>query len=346
LGPFDARPAEAGIAQPSGERCLAAAEYREGSIVETQRMGASGEVTIREVALRDGLQSEKMFVPTDQKRSLIRSLSQAGVEFMETTSFVSPKAIPQLRDAAELMAQVERGQMKHEVMVPNEKGARAALEAGADRLIVFVSASEAHNQANVRRSVAASLADLDAIFSLAREKDVPVAGAIAVAFGCPFQGRVPRTDVLEIARHFADLGADRISLADTTGLANPGQISDYVSFFTGQLPDTAFCLHLHNNRGVAMANLYAGYLAGITLFDTSLGGIGGCPNVPQAAGNLATEDVVFMFEEMGVATGLDLCRLIDAAKELEKMLDHPLPGQVMKSGPSGWHTTGAACGAA
>lgn len=289
-------------------------------------------ITIREVALRDGLQSEKVFVPTEKKLELIRALAAAGVKYLETSSFVSPAAIPQLRDAAELMAKVKRGQLTHEVMVPNLEGARRAIDARADRLIVFISASEAHNRANVRRSIRESLADLDAIFALANDHRVPVAGAIAVSFGCPFQGPVPREDVLHIAKHFVERGADRITLADTAGLANPAQVADLVAFFKDRMPEIPFCLHLHNNRGVAMANLYAGYLAGIDIFDTSLGGIGGCPNVPQAAGNLATEDVVFMFEAMGVRTGLDLPLLIKAAHLLEEILEHPLPGQVMKSG--------------
>ena len=292
----------------------------------------SVKVHIREVALRDGLQSETQWVPTETKLELIDRLARAGVQYLETTSFVSPKAIPQLRDASELLARAERGQLRHEVLVPNLKGAQLALEAGADRLIVFMSASEAHNQANVRRSREASLADLEAVVSLARSRGAAVAGVIAVAFGCPYQGAVPGQDVLQIAGRFADQGADRISLADTTGLANPVQISDMAAVFQKQLPGLELCLHLHNNRGTAMANCYAGYLAGIRMFDASLGGIGGCPNVPRAAGNLATEDVVFFFEAMGVATGLDLPGLIRAAHRLETILGHPLPGQVMKSG--------------
>jgi len=297
-------------------------------------------VIIREVALRDGLQSEAAFVPTERKLALVRALAEAGVKHLETTSFVSPRAIPQLRDAAELMARVERGRVAHEIMVPNLKGAQQAINARADRLIVFISASEAHNRANVRRGIRESIDDLEAIFALASDHRVPVAGAIAVAFGCPFQGSVPRTDLLAIARHFTGHGADRITLADTSGLANPAQISDTVAFIRDRLPEVTVCLHLHNNRGIAMANLYEGYLAGIDMFDTSLGGIGGCPNVPRAAGNLATEDVVFMFEAMGVETGLDLPGLINAAHMLEEILQHPLPGQVMKSGLS---DSGPAC---
>lgn len=290
-------------------------------------------VTIREVALRDGLQSEEAFVPTEEKRTLVDALHHAGVKLIETTSFVSPKAVPQLSDAADLMARVKREGLCHEVMVPNVKGASRAIEAGANRLIVFLSATDAHNRANLGCSVQASLSGLADIFQLAGAEKIPAAGVIAVAFGCPFQGVVPKKDVLEIARRFISLGADRLSLADTTGMANPAQIRHTVAFFREKLPDIPLCLHLHNNRGIAMANLYAGYLAGVTLFDTSLGGIGGCPNVPQAAGNLATEDVVFMFREMGVQTGIHLPALIRAARSLEKILGRPLPGQVMKSGP-------------
>lgn len=309
-------------------------------------MVAARKVTIREVALRDGLQSENEFVPTEKKIVVIDALEQAGVEYIETTSFVSPRAIPQLKDAADLMARVKRGRLKHEVMVPNLTGARRAIEAAADRLAVFVSASEAHNQANVNRRIGESLSDLDDIFRMAQNKKVPVAGIIAVAFGCPYQGKVPETEVLNIAKHFVDRGADRISLADTTGMANPAQVSNMVSCFKNQLPGISLCLHLHNNRGVAMANLYAGYLSGVSMFDTSLGGIGGCPNVPQAAGNLATEDVVFMFEEMGVDTGMDLPKLIKAARLLETILQHPLPGQVMKSGPADPQLAHELCGIA
>ncbi|MFP3980869.1 MAG: hydroxymethylglutaryl-CoA lyase [Desulfobacterales bacterium] len=290
-------------------------------------------VEIREVALRDGLQSEPGFVETGEKLELIRALAAAGVRYLETTSFVSARAVPQLRDAADVMARAGRAGLWHEVMVPNLKGARAAMEAGADRIIVFVSASEAHNRENVGRSISESIADLDAIFSAATDHGIPVAAAIATAFGCPYQGRVPVSDVLCLAREFVRRGADRITLADTTGMANPKQVTETIAFFRQHLPETALCLHLHNNRGIAMANLYAGYLAGITMFDTSLGGIGGCPNVPQAAGNLATEDTVFMFEAMGVDTGIHLPALIEAARLLEKILARPLAGQVMKSGP-------------
>ena len=296
-------------------------------------MKATPDIIIREVALRDGLQSEKRFVTTDKKLELIEALSQAGVTYLETTSFVSPGAIPQLRDAADLMGKAKRKDLFHEVMIPNARGAQAALGSGVDRLIMFVSASDTHNRANVGRGIDESLAAMPAIRELADEYEVPIAGAVATAFGCPFTGTVPIDMVLSITRQLIKNGADRITLADTTGMANPLQIKEISAIFKETFPDVTLCLHLHNNRGIAMANLYAGYLAGITMFDTALGGIGGCPNVPQAAGNVATEDVVFMFESMGVDTGIDLPALIDAACKLEKILGHMLPGQVMKSGP-------------
>lgn len=292
------------------------------------------DVIIREVALRDGLQSEPGFVATSDKLRLIHALAAAGVVLLETTSFVSPRAIPQLRDARELMDRVPRGWLCHEIMVPNLRGAREAADAGADRLIVFVSASETHNRKNVGCSIEQSMADLGAISGLAAAGNMAVAAAIATAFGCPYEGQVDRSAVLAIARRFVQAGADRITLADTTGMANPKQITQTVAFFKDHLPHTQICLHLHNNRGIAAANLYAGYLAGVRMFDTSLGGIGGCPNVPRAAGNLATEDVANMFEALGVRTGMDIDELIRAAGLLESILGRTLPGQVMKSGAS------------
>jgi hydroxymethylglutaryl-CoA lyase len=286
-------------------------------------MTAQG-VFIREVALRDGLQSEDVFVPTKEKLELVRALRTAGIKYLETTSFVSPRAVPQLEDAAELMAGVPRKDLIHEVMVPNLKGAQAALNAGADRLVVFVSASESHNRANVGQSIERSMAELESVVQLAQERGVPTAAAIAVSFGCPYEGRVPFAKVLEISGALVQAGVDRVSLADTAGMAEPVSISEKCAAVSEHLPETGICLHLHNNRGVAMANLYAGYLAGVRMFDTSLGGIGGCPNIPRAAGNLATEDVAYLFEAMGVATGLDHARLLTASSVLERLLAHPL----------------------
>ncbi len=290
-------------------------------------------IHIREVAPRDGFQSWPNFIPTDKKLEIIRLLLEAGITEMETTAFVSPNAIPQLRDAADLMGLVPKDGCIHSPLVPNLKGAELALDSGADKLVVVISATDAHNLANVHRTVKESLEDLQSIFRLAKERGKPVIGAIAVAFGCPYQGDVPEDSVYRLAEAYINGGASCVILADTTGMATPTRILQLLGEFKNRFPQTPYSLHLHNNRGVAMANLYAALGVGADMFDTALGGIGGCPNVPVAAGNLPTEDVVFMLEDMGYDTGLDLIKLIGAARDLEEILGQTLPGQVMKSGP-------------
>jgi len=306
-------------------------------------MSTQKPIRIREVAPRDGFQSWPEFVPTDRKLEVIRMLIDAGVQEMETTSFVNPKAIPQMKDAADVLAAVPRTGCIHSPLVPNLKGATLALDSGADQLVVVISVSDAHNVANVRRTVKESLSDLKAIFELARQRGKPVTGAMAVAFGCPYQGDVPEDDVYRLAEAYISGGAASVILADTTGMATPRRMVRLVKGFAQRFPRTPYSLHLHNNRGTAMANLYAALEAGADTFDAALGGIGGCPNVPQAAGNLATEDVVFMLEDMGFDTGIDLMKIIAAALRLESILGRILPGQVMKSGPRDPKLAAAVC---
>ena len=301
-------------------------------------------INIREVAPRDGFQSWPEFVPTEKKIAVIRLLIEAGIREMETTSFVSPKAIPQMRDAAEVMAEAPQKTCIHSPLVPNLKGAQMALDNGADKLVVVISATDAHNLANVRRTVEESLTDLQGIFALARERNKPVMGALAVAFGCPYQGDVSDDEVYRLADAYINGGAASVILADTTGMATPTRIVKMINGFTSRFPQIPDSLHLHNNRGTAMANLYAALEAGADTFDTALGGIGGCPNVPLAAGNLPTEDVVFMLEDMGYDTGIDLMKIIAAARRLESILGGTLPGQVMKSGPRDPRLAAAICG--
>lgn len=307
-------------------------------------MDLPGKVTLREVGPRDGFQSLKTFIPTEKKIQIIEAVVRAGAKNVEATSFVSPKAIPQLRDAPEVMKRVPRPGCTYSALVPNLKGAQLAIQAGADNLVVVISASEAHNKANVRRSIAESIADLGAIFNLAGEKRLPVTGAIAVAFGCPYQGDVPHMDVFKLTEVYLSGGAESIILADTTGMATPPRVASLVEEFKKHFGDTDFSLHFHNNRGTAMANLLRALEAGATVFDTALGGIGGCPNVPQAAGNLPTEDVVYMLQDMGIDTGFDLVALIEAANRLEKIVGRVLPGQVMKSGPRDPELASKVCG--
>ena len=308
-------------------------------------MSPPKKVKIRDVAPRDGFQSWPEFIPTDQKLEIIMAIADTGVSEIETTSFVNPKVIPQMRDAADVIRAVGRGGgCTHCALVPNLKGAQLALEAGVAKLCVVISATEAHNRANVRRSVAESLADLQNILALAGERRVPVIGGVGVAFGCPYEGNVPAADVLGIARAYIDSGAESIVLADTTGMATPSQVTALVEAFRERHPDTPLGLHFHNNRGTAMVNLYAALMAGADIFDTALGGIGGCPNVPEAAGNLPTGDVVYLLTEMGIDTGVDLDRVITAARRMEKILGRKLPGQVMKSGPRAPERAAKLCG--
>lgn len=296
-------------------------------------MGLPSKVKIREVAPRDGFQSLKVFLPTEKKLQIIEAMAHANVKEIETTSFVSPKAIPQLKDAGDLMTKVPRHSIAHAALVPNLRGAKNAIAANIDHLVVVISATEAHNQENVRRSINESIADLDAIFMLAQGNDTPVIGSVSVSFGCPYQGDVPEKDVFKVVDAYTSRGATSIILADTTGMATPNRVEQMVMQFQDRFPGINPILHFHNNRGTAMANLLAAIKVGATTFDTALGGIGGCPYVPQAAGNLPTEDVVFMLEDMGIKTGVNLESIIKAAQLLEKILGYTLPGQVMKSGP-------------
>jgi hydroxymethylglutaryl-CoA lyase len=298
-------------------------------------------VTLREVAPRDGFQSLATVLPTEFKCALIRRAADAGLNEIEVTSSVSPKLLPQLADCAEVLDGIRNLAITRAVLAPTAGRAAAAISAGADQVVAFLSASEAHNETNVKRPVAASLKEMSGIFSQTRDADAQAVGAIAVSFGCPYEGHVPQERVLDIAARLADAGADMLIFGDTTGMAIPTQVADFVGAFREKLGDMPFSLHFHNNRNLAMANLYAALCEGATIFDTAIGGIGGCPTVPQAAGNLATEDVVLLLDGLDVESGVDLAGVIGAARFLEKQLGNTLPGQVMKSGPIA--VTGADC---
>jgi hydroxymethylglutaryl-CoA lyase len=294
-------------------------------------MNLPSKVKIREVGPRDGFQIEKEFIPTEAKIEIINALSDAGVSDIEATAFVSPKAVPQLRDAAEVITKIHRNGTIS-ALVPNFKGAQNAVAAGVDELVVVISASDAHNQANVRRTVDESIADLDDIFSLAAERNIPVICSAATAFGCPYQGEVPESDVMKLVDAYTSRGAAAVILADTTGMATPTRTAGLVKCVKDRYPDLEIILHLHNNRGTAMSNLLVAMMAGATVFDTALGGMGGCPYVPQAAGNLPTEDVVFMLEDMGVETGIDLDQLMNVSTHVGEQMGRDLPGQLARAG--------------
>ncbi|MBU3029410.1 hydroxymethylglutaryl-CoA lyase [Paracoccus marinaquae] len=296
--------------------------------------GFPEQAVITEVGPRDGLQSEPVFVPTAQKIALIQSLLDAGLRRFEITSFVSPRAVPQMQDAAEVMAAFRQRRDAHlTALVPNTRGAAAAIEAGVDAMVLFASASESHNLKNVNRPRAESLRGFAEIAKLAEGTGVALQGAIATAFGCPFEGDVAVRAVVDQARAYRDLGMRFITLGDTTGMATPALVIEWLRALTTELPDVDFSLHFHNTRGVGLACAYAGLSQGARYFESSIGGLGGCPFVPRATGNVPTEDLAYLFHESGVATGTDPDLLIRAAQLAERIIGRELPGQIMKAGP-------------
>ncbi len=291
-------------------------------------------VSVTEVGPRDGLQSEPEFVPTDRKIALVNGLIDAGIRHLEVTSFVSPRAVPQLRDAADVLAGIDRSKgAVLTALVPNAKGAVRAAEAGIDAMVVFMSASESHNLKNVNRTRAQSLEGFADIVRIAGEANIPVFGAIATSFGCPFEGNVPVSAIVDIARAYRDMGITTLSLGDTTGMATPPLVQERCRALGEAVPEADIALHFHNTRGVGLACVYAGLLEGVTRYEASIGGLGGCPFAPNATGNICTEDLVYMLDECGVESGVDLDRLIRVSREAEAVIGRTLPGQVMKAGP-------------
>lgn len=291
-------------------------------------------IEITEVGMRDGLQMEASFVPTETKARLIKRLVDAGVRQIEATSFVSPRAVPALRDAAELIASIERrADVTISVLAPNRKGIERAVAADVDEVVVFLSASESHNRKNLNRSIADSLNDMREAADVVRGTGMHLKGAIAVAFGCPFEGNISLDTIASIATRFADLGFSSVTLGDTTGMATPTNVRAAVTRLQQALPDMPINLHFHNTRGLGLVNVMEGLSLGITSYESSLGGIGGCPFAPGATGNVCTEDTVNLMNELGIDTGIDLAKLCEVARDLEGVLAHPLSGQVMRAGP-------------
>lgn len=301
---------------------------------ETPLAGFPPRVSVIDVGPRDGLQSERDWVPSNDKIALVNGLIDAGICHLEVTSFVSPRAVPQMRDAADVLAGIDRSKgVVLSALVPNAKGAERAAEAGIDAMVVFMSASESHNWKNVNRSRADSLAGLREICRIADDAGIEVYGAIATSFGCPFEGDVPVEAVVDIARAYRNMGITTLSLGDTTGMATPLLVQERCRALKAAVPDTDVALHFHNTRGVGLVCVYTGLLEGITRYEASIGGLGGCPFVPKATGNVCTEDLVYMLHECGVETGIDLGRLIAVARRTETVIGRSLPGQVMKAGP-------------
>mgnify|MGYP003703975021 FL=1 len=294
---------------------------------------SAGRVHIQEVAPRDGFQIEPRWVETADKIAFINAMSRTGVSKIEVSSFVSPKAVPMLRDAEEVFRAIERRPgVVYVALIPNARGAERAFAAKVDEFNFVMSASETHNRANMRMSTDQSLEALRGIMDLARGVSVSKHASLATSFGCPFEGAVPLERVLSFVARYLDLGITGITLADTTGMANPRQVAHTVEQFRSRFGDTPLTLHFHNTRGMGLANAVAAYEHGAVRFDAALGGLGGCPFAPGATGNVCTEDLVHMFEEMQVDTGTDLPALLELARRLPALVGHDVPGQVAKAG--------------
>ena len=297
-------------------------------------------VAIVEVGPRDGLQNESHFVPTEQKIELIERLSETGLKRIEITSFVHPRAIPQLRDSEEIVKRIERkAGIVYSTLVPNEKGLERALAAGVEEIALFVSASETHNQKNVKMSVSDSLKGFRNIAEKALTHGIRMRGYVVTAFGCPYEGKVSPEKVEFIVEEYRALGIHEIALGDTTGMANPVMVSQMVKRINSRLGTMDFALHFHDTRGAGLANILAALQEGVTVFDGSIGGLGGCPYAPGASGNVATEDLVNMLEEMGIETGIDLQKLIGCAEYARAIIQKDLPSHLLSAGKICWEGT-------
>jgi hydroxymethylglutaryl-CoA lyase len=296
-------------------------------------------VRIREVGPRDGFQNEPEVIGPHDKVRLIGMLGAAGLERIELTSFVRPDVIPQLADAERVLSEYERlDGVAYSVLIPNERGLERALahRARFDEVNLFLSASETHNRKNVNRSIAESLAGLERVVERARAEGLRCEGVISTSFGCPYEGEVRVDRVLEIAGRLAAAGCEEVAFGDTTGMANPRQVGEFFDAACARLTGVELTAHFHNTRGQGLANVLAALEQGIDSFESAFGELGGCPVPPGSTGNISTEDLVSMLEEMGVSTGIDLPALIEASRAVQELLGRPLGAHVLRAGPVDW----------
>ena len=295
-------------------------------------MKLPAEVTIYEVGPRDGLQNESRMVPTDDKVKLIDALSETGLRAIEITSFVNPKWIPQLADGGEVARRVTRKPgIAYSALVPNRQGLDAAIASGMKEVAVFMSASETHNKKNINKTIAQTLAAFRETVPPALAAGLRVRAYVSTVYGCPYEGAVDPAKAVELARALKALGCYQISLGDTIGVANPRQVRDVLSRVLAEIPQPEVAVHFHDTRGTALANILVSVEMGITTVDAALGGLGGCPYAPGASGNVATEDVVYMLEGMGVRTGVDLDRLVDCARLASTLVGHEVPSKYYRA---------------
>lgn len=291
-------------------------------------------IYINDVAMRDGLQIEPHFVPTEDKIEMVNALGLTGLRKIEVTSFTSPKAIPALRDAEQVMMEIDRiAGVRYVALAPNMRGAERAMECRVDEINLVMSASETHNLANTRMTLEQSRTALTGIIREAKGQ-AAVNISISTAFGCPMEGRVDAASVLALGDWFVAHGADGITLCDTTGMANPAQVARLTDGLSRRWEGVELTLHFHNTRGMGLANVMAGLAAGVIHYDASLGGLGGCPYAPSATGNICTEDLVHMLQEMGLETGVDLDQLLACARRMPTLVGHEVPGAILRAGKS------------
>jgi hydroxymethylglutaryl-CoA lyase len=282
-------------------------------------------VRIVEVGPRDGLQNEKVIIPTEQKIQFIQMLADAGLPVVEATSFVSPRAIPQLSDASEVMVKLfRRPSTSYPVLVPNLRGMERALAAGVRAIAVFTAASESFTRHNIHATIAESLANFRPVIALAQQEKVAIRGYISTVFGCPYEGKVEPRRVLNVAQALLEMGVGELSLGDTIGMATPNQVVDIIDLLVhdSAIPMSQLAVHFHDTRGTALANVLIALECGISIIDSSAGGLGGCPYAPGAAGNLATEDLLYMLHGMGIHTGVDLDKVVAATSFMNPLLGH------------------------
>jgi hydroxymethylglutaryl-CoA lyase len=282
-------------------------------------------VRVVEVGPRDGLQNEKALIPTALKIQFIHMLAEAGLPVVEATSFVSPRAIPQLSDASEVMTGLtRRPSTSYPALVPNVKGMERALAAGVRAIAVFTAASESFTRHNINTTIEESLANFRPVVALAQREGVTVRGYISTVFGCPYEGRVEARQVLDVAQALLEMGVGELSLGDTIGVATPNQVVDVIGLLVndGAIPVGQLAVHFHDTRGTALANVLMALQLGISIVDSAAGGLGGCPYAPGAAGNLATEDLLYMLHGMGIQTGVDLDKLVAATRYIAPLLGH------------------------
>ncbi|WP_209124274.1 hydroxymethylglutaryl-CoA lyase [Alkalihalobacillus sp. BA299] len=296
-------------------------------------MSYPNEVTITEVCPRDGFQSLPDSIPTDEKIEIVNKLIDCNYKQIEITSFVHPKAIPQLKDATEVVQGIKRNNsVKLRALIPNLRGLDRAIVAGVDKVKLMLSASDSHSLNNANSKTFDAMKGFESLVKRASESTVIVSGSISVAFGCPYEGEVPIERLSAICERYIDLGILDLSLADTTGMANPFKVKQVIRVLREKYPQLKFSLHLHNTRGMAFANAVAGLEEGVTDFDSSVAGLGGCPYAPNASGNIASEDLIHGFEEMGINTGVDLDKLINIAKILEGKFPIQSDSFILKAG--------------